>query len=186
MLLLVATNYHSLLTVAKQLHGLHGLISMRSLTSSRGWALSMPKVQDIIDTMRTLERFVVLMYDLKSNCLDVNSCRWVIFVKKGRPIEFYVLLIKLVMFGNKQILPFPEEWGWMKDKEGYVLRCTTLQEASRAIWELIRCRCKPEKGRIRRCKCLKAELKRILKYINHVKKYIRKIWSVNSPYFTTL
>ena len=85
--LLVATNYHSLLTVAKQLHGLHGLISMRSLTSSRGWALSMPKVQDIIDTMRTLERFVVLMYDLKSNCLDVNSCRWVIFVKKGRPID---------------------------------------------------------------------------------------------------
>ena len=34
-----------------------------------------------------MERFVVLMYDKTSNCIDVNSARKKLFVKKGRQIN---------------------------------------------------------------------------------------------------
>ena len=136
----------------------------------------MPTVQDVIDAMPTLERFVVLMYDRTSNCLDVNSCRRELFVKKGRPMDalpptsaalFQHSLRAAYQAGHvwkqalvkQQVLPSPENWGWMKEGDGYVPRWTTLQEASRAIRELVRCRCKPEKGCRGRCKCVKAELK---------------------------
>ena len=33
-----------------------------------------PSLEDVKDAMPVLERFVVLMYDKTSNCLDVNSC----------------------------------------------------------------------------------------------------------------
>ena len=43
----------------------------------------------------------------------------------------YALLIKKQALLKQQILPLPEDWGWMKDGEGYVPRWATLQEACR-------------------------------------------------------
>ena len=40
-------------------------------------------IKAVTDAMPVLERFVVLMYDRMSNCLDVNSCHLDLFVKKG-------------------------------------------------------------------------------------------------------
>ena len=68
------------------MHVLQGLI-FDEITDVFKRLSSMPKVQDVIDSMLTLERFAVLMYDRTSNCLDVNSCRQELFVKKGRPMD---------------------------------------------------------------------------------------------------
>ena len=48
---------------------------------------SAPTEQDICNAILTLERFVALMYDRTSNCLDINTCRRELFVKKGRSME---------------------------------------------------------------------------------------------------
>ena len=41
-----------------------------------------PTMQAVKDAIPMLERFAVLKYDRTSNCLDVNSCRRDLFVKK--------------------------------------------------------------------------------------------------------
>ena len=46
-----------------------------------------PTIKAVMDGMPVLEQFVVLMYDQTSNCLDVNSCRHDLFVKKGQVME---------------------------------------------------------------------------------------------------
>ena len=45
---------------------------------------SSPKIKAATDAMPVLDRFVVLMYDRTSNCLDVNSCRRDLGLKRGK------------------------------------------------------------------------------------------------------
>ena len=126
--------------------------------------------------MPMLERFVILMYDRTSNCLDVNSCRCDLFVKKGRAMEALPPTFDALLqhsfhaayqaghfwrksFTQQQQLPSPEDWGWKMVGEMYFPHWTDFAEAAIAIRELIKCRCNPEKGCNRRCKCFRAELK---------------------------
>jgi len=44
-------------------------------------------MQDVLDAMPVLERFVVLIYDRTSQCQRVNDARRVLFVQKGRTLE---------------------------------------------------------------------------------------------------
>ena len=44
----------------------------------------MPSMQDVLNAMPVLERFVVLLYDRKSPCQGVNDARKVLFAQKGR------------------------------------------------------------------------------------------------------
>ena len=44
-------------------------------------------MQDVLDAMPVLERFVVLMYDRTSQCQRVNDVRKVLFAQKGRTLE---------------------------------------------------------------------------------------------------
>ena len=90
---------------------------------------SSPTIKAVMDTMPVLKRFVVLMYDRTSNCLDGNSCRRDLFVKKGRVMEalpptFASLLqhsfraayqaghVWRLSLDQQQQLPFPEDLGW--------------------------------------------------------------------------
>ena len=123
-----------------------------------------------------LEWFVVLMYDLMSNCLDVNSCCHDLFVKKGQVMEalpptFATFLqhsfqaayqaghVWRQSLDQQQQLPSPEDWGWKMVEETYFPHWTDLAEAAIAIRELIKCRCNLDKGCSRRCKCFRVELK---------------------------
>ena len=134
-----------------------------------------PTMQAITDAMPMLERFVVFMYDRTSNCLDVNSCRRDLFVKKGRAMEalpptFVALLqhscraayqaghIWAQSLVQQQQLPSPDDWGWTMVGEAYLPHWTDLAEAAIVIRELIKCGCNPEKGCSGRCKCVRAEL----------------------------
>ena len=104
--------------------------------------------------MPVLERFVVLMYDQTSNCLDVNSCRRDSFVEKGRAMEalpptFAALLqysfhtayqvghIWRQSLNQQQQLPPPENWQWKMVRETYFPHWTGLAEAAIPIRELI-------------------------------------------------
>ena len=53
-----------------------------------------------MDGMPVLEQFVVLMYDQTSNCLDVNSCRHDLFVKKGQAMEARLLTLTTLLQHN--------------------------------------------------------------------------------------
>lgn len=55
-------------------------------------------------------------------------------------------------------LPSPGEWGWKQDGEHWTPHWTDLPEASKHCTELIHCRCNPEKGCTRRCKCKASNL----------------------------
>ena len=134
-----------------------------------------PTMQAVKDAMPMLERFVVPMYDRTSNCLDVNSCRRDLFVKKGRAMEalpptFAALFqhssrtayqaghLWVQSLVQQQQLPSPEDWGWTIVGEAYLPHWTDLAEAAIAIRKLIKCGCNPEKGCSGRCKCVRAEL----------------------------
>ena len=137
---------------------------------------SKPTITTVKEAMPMLERFVVLMYDRSSNCIDVNSCRRNLFVKKGRGMEalpptFAALLQhsyraayqagyvwRQSLVGQQQ-LPPPEDWGWKIVEGTYLPHWTDLPEAAIAVRELIKCGFNSEKGCLGRCKCVRAELK---------------------------
>jgi len=43
-------------------------------------------MQDVLDAMPVLERFVVLIYDRKSQCQRANDARKVLFAQRGRTL----------------------------------------------------------------------------------------------------
>ena len=93
-----------------------------------------PSLEDVKDAMPVLERFVVLMYDKTSNCLDVNSCRRNLFVKRGRAMDALPPTSAALLQHSfraayqaghvwrqsliaQQQLPPPENWGWKKAED---------------------------------------------------------------------
>ena len=124
-------------------------------------------------TMKTLERFVVLLYDRTSDIMSVNDSRKNLFTLKSRSIENILPTqealrqhIKRAVYQancwgkaliSEQDLPDPANWGWERIDDGWEPLWTTLPEASRACHELIHCGCK--KGCTRQCKCMRAALK---------------------------
>lgn len=126
------------------------------------------------DSMKPLERFVVLLYDRTSSQDSVNQARKQLFTQKGRTIDgippTQAALIQHTKRAAYQAgycwaqmmvaapkLPSPGDWGWnKKDTGGWDVCWTTLPEAIKACHELLRCGCK--KGCRRQCKCVKAAL----------------------------
>ena len=53
----------------------------------------MPTMQDVLNVMPVLERFVVLLYDRTSLWKGVNDARKVLFAQKGRTLENIPLLL---------------------------------------------------------------------------------------------
>ena len=125
------------------------------------------------DTMQTIERFVVLLYDRISTSNDVNKARCKLFAKKGNveliPPTSAALKqhVRRAVYQGGQMwgqalvpapaLPSPSDWGWSSTSDQmYEPYWTTLPEASKVCQELISCTCK--KGCTKRCKCKKAKL----------------------------
>ena len=126
-----------------------------------------------MEVMNTIQRFVVLMYDRASQCIEINKARKKIFARcnnvKRIPPTYDALEqhVKRAAFQGGFIwintlekqpeLPSPCDWGWRKDDSGlYEPHWTNLPDASKACKELISCKCK--KGCKKGCKCKKADL----------------------------
>ena len=126
------------------------------------------------DTLATLERYVVLLYDRTCTCSEVNLARKKLFAKKSRSIEAIpptqAALVQHVKRATYQgghcwgqslvphcTLPSPCDWGWVDNDGQFDPLWTTLPEAAKSCYELICCGC--EKGCSGRCKCKKAALK---------------------------
>ena len=62
-------------------------ISYGEATSAFTALCRMPGMQDVLNAMPVLERFVVLLYDRTSPCQGVNDARKVLFAQKGRTLE---------------------------------------------------------------------------------------------------
>ena len=125
------------------------------------------------DVLRTIERFIILLYDRTSKCTDINKARKKLFAKKTEVKHIPPTRAALEQHAKRAIyqgghawgqallafpvLPSPTSWGWTKTEDGmYEPNWTTLPEAAEACYELVSCKCK--KGCVRRCKCKKAAL----------------------------
>lgn len=125
--------------------------------------------------MVALERFVVLLYDKTSNCVDVNNARKHLFTKTGRQIdhippskEALIQHCKRAVYQGAHIwsqasnptppLPDPSDWGWQFVKGNWHPLWTTLPQASETCQELLKCGCKTGCSS-KRCKCFKTGLK---------------------------
>ena len=130
-----------------------------------------PSIAD--DSLDTLECFVVLLHDRTSNHEHVNDAHKQLFTQKGRAIDALLLTRKALRqhirrtayqagycWGQMMVaaaeLPSPSEWGWMKSATCWDFCWTTLREATKACWQLLRCGCK--KGCRGLCKCRKIAL----------------------------
>ena len=119
-----------------------------------------------------IERFMVLMYDRTSECMDVNDARKHLF-SKSRTLEnnpstqaalkehikrtcFQVNLWNQSLVLDQKI-PEPSDWGWRKESTGWWQPFwTAFAEAAKSCHELIRCNC--QKGFTGWCTCVKAAL----------------------------
>ena len=94
-----------------------------------------------------LERFVVLMYDRTSKCLEVNEARKQLFMQKSRTLEtipptkaaleqhikrasYQARCWSQALVQNPQ-LPSPSDWGWIKKEGEWHPNWTTLAEAAK-------------------------------------------------------
>ena len=46
-----------------------------------------PTLEDVCEQLPTLERYIIIMYDLSNTCKEVNEARRDLFTRKGRDIE---------------------------------------------------------------------------------------------------
>lgn len=120
-----------------------------------------------------IERFIVSLYDRKSDLVSVNLCRKDLFSRKGRTIEnipptqnALSLHIRRAVYQSCHVwshsiekdIPAvsPADWGWQLSDGSWVPVWITLPQASAVCKELIRCACK--KACSGRCKCVSAHL----------------------------
>ena len=125
------------------------------------------------ETVKVIERFVILMYDKTSRCTDIDKARRKMFAKRLKaeqiPPTFDALeqhLRRAIYQGGyvwvqalllQPVLPSPTGWGWTNNDNGeYVPKWTTLPLAAKACYELLCCGCK--KGCRKNCRCKRAYL----------------------------
>lgn len=123
-----------------------------------------------------LERFVVVCYNRVSERKLVNEERQYLFTKRGRDVNSIPPTqaalnehIKRTVYQGSYCwsksmesrieLPDPGEWGWKRDAHTNRWKplWTSIDEAAKALRELIKCGCK--KGCNKRCKCRNSGLK---------------------------
>ena len=117
-------------------------------------------------------RFMVLMYDRTSECMDVNDARKHLFSQKSMSLEnnpstqvalkehikrtcFQVNLWNQSLVLDPKI-PEPSDRGWTKKSTGWQPFWTALADATKSCHELIRCNC--QKRCTGRCTCVIAAL----------------------------
>ena len=138
--------------------------------------LDTPSPETLQEVLPLLERFIVIMYDCSSICTNLNEARKDLFARKGRSIEAIPPTADAFLQHAKRAvyqaaycwaqclsprfdLPSPSQWGWHKQAdEKWKPIWITLQPASVACQELLKCGCKRENGCRSRCKCRKADL----------------------------
>ena len=123
--------------------------------------------------IKSLQRFVVLMYSRTSSLSSVNEARQALFAQGTRTIQnippteaALIEHIKRAVYQGGhvwgqalvpiQLLPSPSDWGWEPSMQGWKPKWTVLPEASKACQELVHCGCK--KACRGNCKCTKASL----------------------------
>ena len=106
--------------------------------------------------MIQLGRFVALMYDRTSECLEVNEARKQLFIQKSRTLEtipptkaaleqhikrasYQARCWSQALVQNPQ-LPSPSDWGWIKKEGEWHPIWTTLAETAKSYHELICCK----------------------------------------------
>ncbi len=118
----------------------------------------------VYNSMKSLERFVVLLYDHTSNQDSVKQPHKQLFTQKGRALTqhtkraaYHARYCWAQMMVAAHELPSPGDWGWNRNEAGGWDVCwTTLPEATKACHELLHCGCR--KGCRGQCKCVKAAL----------------------------
>ena len=123
---------------------------------------------------KLLEHFTVIIYDKTSNLKSVNKCRRTLFCQRGKSMEnippskaallqhakraIYQAGIWATADQSQDDLPSPAFWGWTMSCGTWKPYWTSLQHASKACRELIRCGCKTSEGCVpvaAKCSCLK-------------------------------
>ena len=129
-------------------------------------------LDSVDDSMKSLEQFVMLLYDHTSNQDSVKQARKQLFTQKGRGSDglpptqaaliqhtkrpaYHARYCWAQMMVAAPELPSPGDWDWnRKDTDGWDICWTTLPETTKACHELLRCGCR--KGCRGQCKCGKA------------------------------
>ena len=150
-------------------------------TAWQTWNVCGPETSDIFTKLsrqpstiedadlRTIERFVVLLYDRSSEASSVNEARFELFARKQRTYDsippsrgalvehvkraayqaghvWYQSLVKQPQQCS------PSEWGWKWSSDGHwKVHWTSLEPIAKCCRELTSCGCKVECQR--RCKC---------------------------------
>ena len=120
---------------------------------------------------RTLERFVVALYDRSCSDESVNELRKKLFCLKSRPIErlpptqdallqhtkraCYQSGVWTVSLLHQPQLPSPGDFGWKKEEDSWKPVWMTQPTAAEACTELVKCKC--TKGCGARCACKRAD-----------------------------
>ena len=125
------------------------------------------------DDVKSLERFVVLLYKRTSTLQNVNETRKRLFAFGNRQLENIpptssALLqhVKRAVFQAGHVwgqslvanasVPSPSDWGWERIGDAWTPKWSTLAEASKSCRELVKCACKSIcRGR---CKCYQSNL----------------------------
>ena len=137
--------------------------------------LSLCNVSSEVDesTLSALERYIVILYDRTSDCVNLNAARKQLFTKKSRTLDnlpptsdAFLMHVKRAVYqaahcwshSLQKQLPVhdPATWGWCKSDEKWTPVWMTLPEVSDTCRELICCSCK--KVCTSRCKCAQANL----------------------------
>ena len=122
--------------------------------------------------LETIERFVILWYDLTSRLSSINDCRRSLF-SKGRNLEnipptqdaleqhalraaYRAGFLWAQVTVLKPVIPTRGEWGWELSDNRWRPKWTSIPEASLVCKELIKCGFKMACRGL--CKCSKANL----------------------------
>ena len=120
-----------------------------------------PSIEDVWYLLQNLGSFNVLLYDRNWNSLSTNKCRGDLFCRggiinntpnTGSPFLTYTtsaLCCRLCIGSrlcNTQTLPPADLWWWNYEGNTLTPGCADLPEASRALRELVKCKCKLEKN----------------------------------------
>ena len=120
---------------------------------------------EVTDTdLKTLDRFVVLMYDRSSAAIGVDEARLHMSIPPTQAaLREHVKRAAYqegVIWGQATCadpdIGSPADWGWIKSEEMWKVCWTELPPIASSCQELTKCSCK--KGCTRRCKCLRSEL----------------------------
>ncbi len=99
------------------------------------------------ESMKAMERYVILLYDRTSTCTDINEARKKLFAKKSSVLRIPPTRaaleqhVKRAAFQGghvwgqtllaQPVIPSPCDWGWIKTDGLYEPHWNTLPEASK-------------------------------------------------------